>query len=163
MDTADYKKKLEHQLIKEFLDKFYEKVGYYPTVVTNRDKEEGIKILTLNQLESYFQSFMPSVFGKKVALSSKNRIRPLVELRFMFFFIARQMKYTLLEIGQHLGKRDHTTVLHGLKTFRNLYETDVRFKSTYDKIINNIKRDYEPSAMEYLNQMEFESESNILS
>jgi len=163
MDTTDYKNKLEQRLIREFLEKFYDKLGYYPTVVTNTNDEGGVKILTLNQLESYFQPFLPSIFGKKVALSNKHRARPLVELRFIFFYIARQMKYTLEEIGFHVGKRDHTTVLHGLRTFRNLYETDVKFRSTYDTIIKNIKNDYEPSAMEYLNQMEFKSEPNILS
>lgn len=154
MDTADYKKKVEQQLIKEFLNKFYEKVGYYPTVITNTNDEGGVKILTLNQLEEYFEPFLPTIFGKKTSLSNKHRARPLVELRFIFFFIGRQMKYTLLEIGQHVGKRDHTTVLHGLTMFRNLFETDVKFRSTYETIIKNIKKDYEPSAMEYLDQME---------
>lgn len=157
MDTAEYKKKVEHELIKEFLDKFYDKVGYYPTVITNSKEKAGIKILSLNELETYFEPFIPSYYGKKPTLSTKNRARTLVELRFTFFFIARQMKYTLSEIGQHLGKRDHTTVIHGLRTFRNLYETDVKFKSRYTIIINNIKQNYEPSTMEYLNQMEVES------
>lgn len=157
MDTADYKKKVEQRLVKEFLDKFYEKVGYYPTVITNTNDEGGVKILNLNELEKYFEPFMPTIFGKKAALSNKDRVRPLVELRFIFFFIARQMKYTLLEIGQHVGKRDHTTILHGLTMFKNLYETDVKFKCIYDTIIKNIKKDYEPSTMEYLNQMESES------
>lgn len=157
MDTADYKKKLEHQLIKEFLDKFYEKVGYYPTVITNTKDGEGIKILSLSQLETYFEEFIPTIYGKKPSLSTKHRARPIVELRFTFFFIARQMRYTLSEIGQYVGKRDHTTVIHGLRTFKNLYETDVKFKSRYNTIINKIKTDYEPSTLEYLNQMEFES------
>jgi hypothetical protein len=157
MDTTDYKKKVEQQLIKEFLDKFYEKVGYYPTVLTDTRESDSIKILTLNELEDYFTPFLPTIFGKKVTLSNKNRTRFLVELRFIFFFIARQMRYTLKEIGQHVGKRDHTTVLHGLSTFVNLYETDARFKMTYNAIIHNIKRDYEPSTLEYLNQMELES------
>lgn len=157
MDSVQYKQKLEQGLIKEFMEKFYEKVGYYPMVVTDVKHQEGIKILTLSELEKYFTPYTPKVFGKKVILSSKNRSRPLVELRFIFFFIARQMRYGLLEIGQHLGKRDHTTVLHGLKTFKNLYETDIQFKAKYHKIINQIKLDYEPSAVDYLNQMESES------
>ena len=157
MNPTEYKKKIEHELIKGFLDKFYDKVGYYPIVITNSKEKEGIKILTLSELETYFEPFLPFQYDKKTTLASKNRIRLLVDLRFIFFFIAKQMKYTLLEIGQYLGNRDHTTVIHGLKTFKNLYETDIKFKSRYTTIINNIKQEYEPSTMEYLNQMEVKS------
>lgn len=155
MDSEQYKKKLEQELIKEFTEKFYEKIGYYPKVITDIKKQPGIKILTLNELEQYFIPYTPHVFGKKTSLSSKNRTRPLVELRFIFFFIARQMRYGLLEIGQYLGKLDHTTVIHGIKTFKNLYETDLRFKEKYNNIIKHIKLDYEPSAVDYLDQMEY--------
>ena len=157
METAEYKKKLEQELIKQFSDTFFEKLGYYPIVITNKEYNSSYKVLTLNELEQYFIPFTPHVFGKKTSLSSKNRTRPLVELRFIFFFIARQMRYSLLEIGQYLGKRDHTTVIHGLSTFKNLYQTDVRFKAQYEAIINQIKHDHEPSAVEYLDKMEFKS------
>jgi hypothetical protein len=163
MSTNTYKKKVEHDLIKEFLDKFYDQVGYYPTILTNKKDEGGIKILTLSQLETYFEQFIPTIHNKKPSMSSKNRVRPLVELRFTFFFIARQMRYTLIEIAKHLGKRDHSTVIHGLRTFKNLYETDDKFRFRYNTIINNIKKDHEPSTMEYLNQMEIKPQSDIFS
>ena len=112
-------------------------------------------ILTLPELEKYFEPHVPAVlFGRKVTLGTKDRSRELVELRCIFFFIARSMKYGLKQLGRYLGNRDHTTVIHGINTFRNLYETDERFREKYYLIINNIKKDYEPSAMEYLDQME---------
>ena len=67
------------------------------------------------------------------------------------------MRYTLLEIGQYIGKRDHSTVIHGITTFRSLYETDHNFRQKYQAIVNIIKSNYEPSVVEHLNQMEIES------
>lgn len=159
MNPLEYKKKIENELIKGFLDKFYHKVGYYPTVITNTNIEtkDGLGILNLNDLAKYFEPYLPTIYERKMSLSSKNRNRSLVDLRFIFFFIARTMMYNLRDIGMYCGGRDHTTVLHGLKTFKNLYETDIKFKSIYTTIINNIKQKYEPSTMEYLNQMEVES------
>ena len=113
--------------------------------------------MTLNELELYFNPFLPSQFGKKLKLGSKCRLRSLVELRFIFFYIARQMRYTLNEIATYVGGRDHTTVIYGLNTFISLFETDEGFRAKYKLIIKNIKNNNEPSALEYLNQMEFKS------
>jgi hypothetical protein len=159
MNPAEYKKKVEYDLIKEFVNKFYEKVGYYPTVITDhRISDNGVVILTLLELEKYFEPHLPALlFGRKVTLGSKDRSRELVELRCIFFFIGRSMRYGLKQLGVYLGNRDHTTVIHNVNTFRNLYETDQRFRDKYYLIINQIKKDYEPSALEYLDQMEPES------
>lgn len=158
MTIIDYKKKMEQQLIDEFVEKFEEKIGYKPTVITDKGvTPEGLIVLTLNELEDYFTPFLPTIFGKKVTLSSKDRTRSLVELRCMFCFVARSMNYTLKTIGQYLGGRDHTTVIHNIVTFRNLYETEETFKRKYNIILNNIKREYEPSNLEHIDQMESES------
>ena len=156
MDERVYEEKLEAKLIKEFSDKFYEKMGYYPTVITKKVSNQEAVILTLPELESYFQEYLPTVFGKKLPLANKNRCRELVELRCIFFFIGRCMHYSLKPMGKYLNGRDHTTVLHGIRTFKNLYDTDPNFKKRYYEIINKIKADYEPSVVEHVDQMEFE-------
>jgi len=162
MNTKDYKKKMENELVKTFIDNFYEKVGYYPTVIIDRNvKTSDDKVLTLSKLETYFERHLPTIYEKKIMLSAKNRSRPLPELRFIFFFIARSMKYNLIEIGKYLGKRDHTTVIHGINTFRNLYETDERFKNKYYDIINDIKQDYESPIMDKLDKTENQPQSNL--
>lgn len=162
MTTEDYKKKMENELVKAFIENFHEKIGYYPTVITDRNvKTNGNKVLTLSELETYFDRHLPTMYGKKVALSAKNRSRPMPELRFIFFFIARSMRYNLIEIGRYLGKRDHTTVIHGINTFRNLYETDERFKSKYYDIINDIKQDYESPIMDHLDKAEDQPQPNL--
>jgi chromosomal replication initiator protein len=159
MTILDYRRKTEQKLIKEFLDTFYEKVGYYPTVVTNTNIEtkDGLTILSLNELEEYFEPLLPTIYQKKTSLNSKDRSRSLVELRFIFFFIARTMRYNLKDIGRYCGGRDHTTVIHGLRTFKNLYETDENFRNRYYFIINNIKKAYEPQTLEHFDKMGLES------
>ena len=157
MHELDDVNALERSLIKEFLNKFHDELGYYPTVLTKKENRDEFKILTLNELEAYFNPFLPKLYGKTLHLSSTTRIRPIVELRFIFFFIARQMRYTFFEIAQYIGKRDHSTVIHGVTMFRNLYQTDYMFRQKYEAIINIIKSNYESSTVEHLDQMELES------
>ena len=162
MIPKEYQKKMENELVNKFLKTFHEKVGYYPIIIINEKANiDQSKTMSLIELEGYFEQYLPTIYGKKQRLGAKSRSRPLVELRFVFCQIARSMQYNLKEIGQHLGGRDHTTVLHGLTTFKNLYETDERFKELYHNIINNIKKYYESSAMDYLDQTQDKPQSNI--
>jgi len=156
MNPTEYKKKVEHDLIIEFINKFHQKVGYYPTVITNhRITDDGIITLTLPELEKYFEPYLPQSLKKK-GLAAKDRYRNIVELRCIFFFIGRSMRYNLKQLGNYMGGRDHTTVIHGINTFRNLYETDASFRSKYYLIINHIKQDYEPSTLDTIDKMECE-------
>lgn len=141
MTPQDYKHKLEKQLIKEFIDKFYTKIGYRPVVITEGGKDnDGSIILTLNELETYFKPFLAEIGNKK--LSTKSRVRSLVELRHIFCAIARTMGYSYKYIGSFIGGKDHTTVIHGIRSFNNLYQTDERIKGIYLTILNNIKSKY---------------------
>lgn len=132
---------VETLLIYEFMEKFREHSGYYPTVITRQaivENKEGIKLLSLNELSIYFNEFLPKIYNKVINLDSKLRNRTIVELRFMFCYIARSMRFTLTDIGRFL-KRDHTTIIHALTMFHNLYQTDEAFRFKYTTIINSIK------------------------
>lgn len=158
MMMIDYKKKIKQELIDEFVLKFKEKIGYKPTVITDNSMiNNGVVILTLNELENYFTPFLPKVRYRDIKLGSRDRIRSLVELRCIFFFIARSMNYTLKSMGQYLGGRDHTTVIHNITTFKNLYDTDEIFKIKYNTILKALKNDYEPSTLEHTDKVELES------
>jgi hypothetical protein len=142
MTTEEYIEKTEKQLIESFLERFHEKMGYYPTVITKNDIEQkSLHLLSLHELELYFDPYLPIVYGKKLPLSSKLRIREIVELRQMFCYIARSIGFSLKTIGQFLGNRDHTTVIHNVRTFHNLVETEEVYKEKYNKILKKIKED----------------------
>ena len=148
----------ETQMVQEFIEKFYNEFGYNPTVIIRTQKKKSpFGVISLNELEKCFQNFLPKKYGKTHYLSSKLRARELVELRFIFFHIARKMGYGLKNIGEFIGNKHHTTVIHGLRTFRNLYETEESFKETYHKIVNIIKNKYESSIMDNTYTMEIES------
>jgi hypothetical protein len=157
--TEEEKSITEKELVKAFMEQFYETLNYYPTVITKNNtmyNRDDIKVVSLQTLQSYFEPFLPTHYGKKLKLPARNRSRYLVELRFIYFFIARCMKYNVVTIAKSI-QMDHTSVLHGLRTFRNLYETSDSFRDKYYKIINYIKLNYEPSIMDHLTEVELES------
>jgi hypothetical protein len=138
---------IEASLIYEFMESFRKHSGYYPTVITREaivENKEGIKLLTLNELNQYFNPFLPKIYNKTTNLDTKLRNRVIVELRFMFCYIARSMRFTLTDIGRFL-KRDHTTIIHALNMFHNLYQTDESFRFKYTTIINSIKENQHES------------------
>lgn len=62
---------------------------------------------------------------------SKNRHRRIVESRMMIIDLLRHnqdLRLSLQEIGNKFGGKDHTTILHSLKTIRNLCQVDPIFK-----------------------------------
>jgi len=47
------------------------------------------------------------------------------------------MRLTLKYTGIHaLGGRDHTTVIHSIRMFRNMYETDDTYREKADRAID---------------------------
>lgn len=163
-ESQSYAANLEKKLIEEFKQKFQEKLGYTPIVLTKiKTGESYIPVMTLDELIECFDPFLPINFGKKLTLMSKCRKRELVELRMMFCYIARSMKYNLGVIGNKLGGRDHTTVIHGVNTFVNLIETSDPFREKFQKILNHIKENYEPSALDKSDKAQREPELALFS
>ena len=149
-ETKEYAAKLERRLIQEFVQKFEEKLGYAPIVLTKVSNQDGneLPIMSLDQLADYFQPFLPALYGNTLSLKSISRKRELVELRNIFCAIARMMRFTCVSIGEFLGGRDHTTVLHNVGTFNNLIETSESFREKYFLILTHIKESHESSAMD---------------
>jgi hypothetical protein len=153
MTPNEYKRRLENELINDFVRKFTEKVGYSPIVITDKGSSEtDYNLLTLSELEECFQPFLPVIRERVQKLKPKCRYREIMELRHIFCFVAKLMKHTYTDIGRYLN-RDHTTVINSIKTFRNLYQTEEGFKMKYLRIINHIKKKYESSALENLDKI----------
>lgn len=148
---SNYEILLENKLIEKFREEFYEKLGYYPTVITktiNKGQQE-FKMMSLKELKTYFDPFLPVIYGKRTPLDSKSRKRELVELRHIFSYIARKMGFSLLTIGQFLNNRDHSTIINNLRVFDNLIQTDPDFREKYNIILQYIKtKKHEPPTLE---------------
>jgi len=69
------------------------------------------------------------------ALQSKRRQRSIAEPRQVCMFLAREYtRFSLEEIGGYFGGRDHTTVLHAVRTITKRRETDEHLAAAIDHI-----------------------------
>lgn len=164
MDSKTYAQQLERKLIEQFKQTFHEKLGYEPLVLTKvqLDRNEYIPILSLETLQEMFEPFLPVQCDRKLSLHSKHRYRELVELRNMYCYLARMMGYSLIVVGQSLGNRDHTTIIHNVTCFKNLMETNDPFRQKYQTILTYIKQQYESSVMAKSDQVQCEPEPALL-
>lgn len=158
-DSLLYSSMLEKRLIDDFKKRFYEKLGYEPIVITEirLDREYVVPLMSLSQLKNFMEPFSPVSNGMRTPMFSKSRKRDVVELRMIFCYIARQMRYTCDNIGHFMNGRDHTTVLHSVNMFKNLLETSDVFREKYTRIVAYIKKNYESSTMEEFDQVQLES------
>jgi len=73
------------------------------------------------------------------SLSSKTRIRNVVEARFVLFYILHKIQgLTSPEVGK-LFNKNHATVLHGCTTISGFIEFDKKFEEKVSKLINQNK------------------------
>ncbi len=96
------------------------------TWLSQRDAEK--RVLTediLRNVVSYY-----GISGEDI--QGQDRHRAVVWPRQVAMYLAKQLTdHTLVKIGQQIGKRDHTTVLHGIRKIENILENeeDGRLKS----------------------------------
>lgn len=165
MDSKTYATQLEKRLIEQFKENFFEKLGYYPTVITkcqDSTTDWYIPIMSLQSLLDYFEPYLPEQYGKTLQLTDMSRHRPIVELRNIYCMLARQMGYSLVIIGEAIGKRDHTTVIHNITSCKNLLETNDAFRDKYIQILKYIKQQHESPIMDEPCQIQCESEPALL-
>lgn len=66
------------------------------------------------------------------------RKREVVEARQITMYVLKQRtNLSLAAIGTVCGNKDHSTVLHALKTVENLLETDRQYKANYAKLLTH--------------------------
>ena len=69
---------------------------------------------------------------------TKNRDKTLVNYRYCFYKLAREMKYTTIQIA-NFTKFDHATILHGVSSIKDLLsvedeQTIINLNSIYDEL-----------------------------
>lgn len=115
------KKSITMDLARQLIDRF----------VNNTTQEVSIEYIVnvvCNHLNVSIEEFQ-----------SKSKKRYLVQPRQIAMSLAK--KYTqcsLAVIGKQCGDKDHSTVIHAIKTVSNLLETDKQFKMLYTEIEKNI-------------------------
>ena len=70
---------------------------------------------------------------------SKRRSRSIARPRQMAMFLAKELtNYSLPEIGEAFGGRDHTTVIHSVKTIDKLRKSDEELNGSIDSLKSKI-------------------------
>ena len=88
------------------------------------------------------QQVVAEYYGIKVQdLSSRKRPENIANARQIAMHITRNLTdYSLVQIGQYFGGKDHTTVMHAIKKVDQLIKSDDKFKATLDELIARIKK-----------------------
>jgi chromosomal replication initiator protein len=75
----------------------------------------------------------------KEEIISRSRKRECVESRHLIaYIIKRKTRFSLKNIGERLGGRDHTTIIHSVRTFEDLFETDSVFRERSENIFYRV-------------------------
>lgn len=73
-------------------------------------------------------------------LVDKSRKKEIVIARQLGMYFAKEYtNLSLQTIGQHFGKRDHSTVIHAIHCVNDLIETDRKFKKSYQDLQKKLK------------------------
>ncbi len=70
----------------------------------------------------------------KTNINRKSRKRDVVNGRIAFSYIARTHLKKSFRVAGEFIKKDHSSIIHYVKTFDDLYQYDKEFKDTFDKI-----------------------------
>ena len=98
-----------------------------------KDVFNQAKIITVDKIQNTVSNFFNLSLGEML---SQRRSRPLARPRQIAMYLAKKMTTrSLPEIGRRFANRDHTTVIHAVKTITRLSEKDEEMK----KNINQIK------------------------
>jgi len=67
-------------------------------------------------------------------LHEKTKKREIVQVRQLAMYFCRELDYTHKSIGLQFGGRDHSTVVHAIKSVNNLIETDTNYQNRVEEI-----------------------------
>jgi chromosomal replication initiator protein len=98
---------------------------------------EGEKRITIDLIQKHVCEY----FSLKISdMKVKKRSRAIAYPRQIAMYLARHLTdYSLPEIGEYFGGRDHTTVLHAHEKIITDLKTKKGFSETIDRLIRNIK------------------------
>ena len=98
-----------------------------------KDVFSQIRVITVDKIQNVVSHYFDIPLSEML---SQRRSRPLARPRQIAMFLAKKMTTrSLPEIGRRFANRDHTTVIHAVKTITRLSEQDDEMK----KNINQIK------------------------
>ncbi len=97
-----------------------------------KDVFNQIKVITVDKIQNVVSNYFNIALSEML---SQRRSRPLARPRQIAMFLAKKMTTrSLPEIGRRFANRDHTTVIHAVKTITRLSEQDDEMKKNIAQI-----------------------------
>ncbi len=99
-----------------------------------KDIFNQIRIVTVDKIQNVVSNYFNIALSEML---SQRRSRPLARPRQIAMYLAKKMTTrSLPEIGRRFANRDHTTVIHAVKTITRLTEQDDEMKKNISQIKN---------------------------
>ena len=97
-----------------------------------KDVFNQIKIITVDKIQNVVSNYFNIALSEML---SQRRSRPLARPRQIAMYLSKKMTpRSLPEIGRRFANRDHTTVIHAVKTITRLSEQDDEMKKNLSQI-----------------------------
>ena len=105
-----------------------------------KDVFSQTRIITVDKIQNIVSSYFNIPLSEML---SQRRSRPLARPRQIAMYLAKKMtSRSLPEIGRRFANRDHTTVIHAVKTITRLSEQDDEMKKNINQIKNQLLEQY---------------------
>ncbi len=97
-----------------------------------KDVFSQIRVITVDKIQNVVSNYFNIALSEML---SQRRSRPLARPRQIAMYLAKKMtSRSLPEIGRRFANRDHTTVIHAVKTITRLSEQDDEMKKNISQI-----------------------------
>ena len=97
-----------------------------------KDVFSQIRVITVDKIQNVVSNYFNIALSEML---SQRRSRPLARPRQIAMYLAKKMtSRSLPEIGRRFANRDHTTVIHAVKTISRLSEQDDEMKKNISQI-----------------------------
>jgi chromosomal replication initiation ATPase DnaA len=133
------------QILQEAADKIYDLTGKINTVsVRYHIEDENLSKRNLECLNYLADQVVLETAVSFIHIQSKSKRRENVKPRFLLMGLAANLipGISLQSIGDAIGGRDHSSVIHARDTLVNDMLFDQAYKAQYDKIAENFKKWY---------------------
>ena len=100
---------------------------------------DSSKVTTIEKIQNVTSNFYSINLQEML---SQRRSRPLARPRQIAMYLAKKLTTrSLPEIGRKFANRDHTTVIHAVKTIEKLYQNNEEIKKNIEEIKSIILSD----------------------
>ena len=97
-----------------------------------KDVFNQTRVITVDKIQNTVSNFFNLSLNEML---SQRRSRPLARPRQIAMYLAKKMTTrSLPEIGRRFANRDHTTVIHAVKTITKLSEKDEEIKNNVNQL-----------------------------